>query len=378
MTPIHYTVNDSVPSLEYSDGSVSSGLDSHEDDTDKQKNSIAKGGVTTPFPWKLHEMLDDMDEKGDYSLVRWLPHGRAFMVHKPKEFVEKIMHKYFNQTKYASFQRQLNLYGFSRLCHGKDKGAYYHDCFVRGERDLCRNMIRQKIKGTKVRRSLSPEEEPDFYSAQYNTTRKISPLISSNKMSVPPSPVVTQKLVRRVSNPTPQPCNNNAPMPLGPHPSLLKPKPNHDGGKPPSKLQQRRTKKTRSPSKTVQVSKGGSVALPAAPFAPTPASAMPMVTLKNAAPSAVSNKPAEVSPSTSLVSLISETRRRTSSVSIPAVLPPLPPIRSLPCQPSVQTTMMPHHEGRMAKHSPPIKGGDLLFFEGQPFRYLEHIEELRF
>lgn len=67
--------------------------------SDKDQKSIAKGGVTTPFPWKLHNMLDDMADKGEHSVVTWQPHGRAFMVHKPKVFVEDIMHHYFNQTK---------------------------------------------------------------------------------------------------------------------------------------------------------------------------------------------------------------------------------------------------------------------------------------
>ena len=107
-------------------------------------------------------MLDAMD-KGDKSIVCWQPHGRAFRVPKPKDFVQQVMSHFFNQTKYASFQRQLNLYGFSRLTHGPDKGAYYHNCFVRGKRHLCKGMIRQKIKGTKVRKSLSPEDEPNFY-----------------------------------------------------------------------------------------------------------------------------------------------------------------------------------------------------------------------
>jgi len=103
-------------------------------DSNDRGRSIAKGGVTTPFPWKLHIMLDAMDKAGDKSIVCWQPHGRAFMVHKPKEFVQDVMSHFFNQTKYASFQRQLNLYGFSRLTHGPDKGAYYHNCFVRSKR----------------------------------------------------------------------------------------------------------------------------------------------------------------------------------------------------------------------------------------------------
>jgi len=134
--------------------------------TNGQGRAIAKGGVLTPFPWKLHMMLDAMDETRDTSIVCWLPHGKAFMVHKPKSFVEEVMPFHFHQTKYASFQRQLNLYGFSRLTHGPDKGAYYHRLFVRGQRDLCKGMVRQKIKGTKVRKTIAPEAEPNFYNEE--------------------------------------------------------------------------------------------------------------------------------------------------------------------------------------------------------------------
>ncbi|VEU42774.1 unnamed protein product [Pseudo-nitzschia multistriata] len=39
------------------------------DDQNDRGRSIAKGGVTTPFPWKLHIMLDTMDETGEKSIV---------------------------------------------------------------------------------------------------------------------------------------------------------------------------------------------------------------------------------------------------------------------------------------------------------------------
>jgi hypothetical protein len=61
------------------------------------------GGVTQPFPEKLHEMLDNVNEP---NMVGWLPHGRAFIVRKPKEFTSQIMPKFFRQTKLTSFQRQ--------------------------------------------------------------------------------------------------------------------------------------------------------------------------------------------------------------------------------------------------------------------------------
>lgn len=105
------------------------------------------GGVTKPFPEKLHEMLES--ESADASpIVSWLPHGRAFIVRKPKQFTTQTMPKYFRQTKLTSFQRQLNLYGFRRITRGTDAGAYYHELFLRGRLQLCMKMVRQKVKGT--------------------------------------------------------------------------------------------------------------------------------------------------------------------------------------------------------------------------------------
>jgi hypothetical protein len=46
------------------------------------------GGVTQPFPEKLHTMLENVE---DTSIVSWLPHGRAFLVRKPSEFTSQIM-----------------------------------------------------------------------------------------------------------------------------------------------------------------------------------------------------------------------------------------------------------------------------------------------
>jgi len=106
------------------------------------------------FPFKLHRLLEDAEKNGRWSpIVSWTPSGKAFKIHKPKEFAALVMPRYFDQTKYRSFQRQLYIYGFVR----KDKsssspkdelGAYAHELFVRGSAELCLNMSRKKVKGT--------------------------------------------------------------------------------------------------------------------------------------------------------------------------------------------------------------------------------------
>jgi HSF-type DNA-binding len=54
------------------------------------------GGVTQPFPEKLHEMLlsEAGGDNNPSAIVAWLPHGRGFIVRRPKEFTTEIMPKY--------------------------------------------------------------------------------------------------------------------------------------------------------------------------------------------------------------------------------------------------------------------------------------------
>eukprot|EP00980_Cylindrotheca_fusiformis_P009314 scaffold2044_cov206-Cylindrotheca_fusiformis.AAC.6 len=123
-----------------------------------------RGGVHCPFPILLHRMMEDAKAKDFEGIVSWQPHGRSFLIHKPRDFVKSILPKYFKHSKMASFQRQLSLYGFKRLTQeGPDRGAYYHEAFLRGREFICSNIRRTRIKGTWIRTSSSPSEEPNFY-----------------------------------------------------------------------------------------------------------------------------------------------------------------------------------------------------------------------
>jgi hypothetical protein len=135
---------------------------SHDSRSWYQEEHPARGGVTTPFPLKLHEMLENAQAEGHEHIVSWQPHGRCVVVHKPKEFVE-LLPDYFKLSKIASFQRQLNLYGFQRLTRGRDRGGYYHELFLKGRTFLAHNIHRIKVKGTVVRARSNPEQEPNFW-----------------------------------------------------------------------------------------------------------------------------------------------------------------------------------------------------------------------
>ena len=109
-------------------------------------------------------MLTKVEEEGNEHIVSWQPHGRCFLVRDNIKFVENVLPRYFSQKKLASFQRQLNLYGFRRITAGTDKGSYYHECFLRGKEFLIKRISRHKIKGTGARLPGNPDQEPNFYS----------------------------------------------------------------------------------------------------------------------------------------------------------------------------------------------------------------------
>ncbi len=76
--------------------------------------------IKLPFPWKLHRLLEDVEKDGNAHIVSWLPDGKGFKVHKPREFRENIMKAYFNQTRFKSFIRQVSHSKFSTssmLCY---------------------------------------------------------------------------------------------------------------------------------------------------------------------------------------------------------------------------------------------------------------------
>ncbi len=106
--------------------------------------SLHSTDANEKFPLKLYRMLEDAESCGDDNIVSFLSDGKAFLIHKLDEFVSKIMPKYFNATRVASFQRQLNLYGFRRITEGKNRGGYFHELFMKGRKGLCTKIRRKK------------------------------------------------------------------------------------------------------------------------------------------------------------------------------------------------------------------------------------------
>ena len=94
------------------------------------------------FPVKLYMMLENAQPRGYQDIVSWVQDGTAFKVHDHDRFVAHVMPLYFNQSKYESFRRQLNLYRFHRVAKGKDRGIVSHPLLRAGAKSKCRNIQR--------------------------------------------------------------------------------------------------------------------------------------------------------------------------------------------------------------------------------------------
>jgi len=124
--------------------------------TEQGKGKRTKSNAET-FPKKLHKIVERSEIDGYSDIICWLPHGRAFRIHDTKRFISDILSKYFYLSQFASFKRQLNIYSFRKIVlDGHDRGAYYHELFLRGRPGLCEGICRYKSL------SSSFASEPNF------------------------------------------------------------------------------------------------------------------------------------------------------------------------------------------------------------------------
>lgn len=163
--------------------SSSSSKTSLQSDHHQQQEQQQAGNQSVLFPWKLHEMLQNSNKDNKEGVVSWLPDGKAFKVHNVPDFVKAILPLYFKQTKYKSFQRQLNLWGFERLTNGPMKGAYFHPNFLRDHPEWCKHLTRQRAKKAGSNSSSAPSSPAAAAKSSVQGTSKGAARLLSSSMA---------------------------------------------------------------------------------------------------------------------------------------------------------------------------------------------------
>lgn len=123
--------------------------DDEESKKPSPKRSSSPASSREIFPQRLMQILADTSLT---DVVSWLPHGRSFVIIRPDVFSERVLPQYFpstdsrSSTKYPSFTRKLNRWGFRQATRGPDTGAFHHPLFRRDEAQLCLDMVCQKSR----------------------------------------------------------------------------------------------------------------------------------------------------------------------------------------------------------------------------------------
>ncbi|KAG4110063.1 hypothetical protein ERO13_D13G026300v2 [Gossypium hirsutum] len=106
-----------------------------------------------PFLKKCYEMVDD--ESTD-AIISWSQNNDSFIIWDMTEFSVHLLPKFFKHSNFSSFIRQLNIYGFRKI--DTDRWEFANDGFVRGQKDLLKNIARRKHSpGSEQRKPLQQQ-----------------------------------------------------------------------------------------------------------------------------------------------------------------------------------------------------------------------------
>lgn len=137
----------------------------------KTTKTVNKNQVEVPiFLRKTYHMIDTCDSK----VASWSDDGETFIVKQPKIFESTIIPQFFKHSKFSSFVRQLNFYGFRKIKYSDtikidaqleaETANYWrfrHEHFLRGRPELLMEIKRSnsqsqektdvKVKGVEAK-----------------------------------------------------------------------------------------------------------------------------------------------------------------------------------------------------------------------------------
>lgn len=150
--------SENAPARESSPDSATSAADQAKSNDDLDGLGLSNEGgerggsqhhPVAEFLYQLTKMLTDDNSE----IIEWVD-GRI-KVHHPERLEGEVLHKYFRHSKFASFQRQLNYFGFRKIA-GKGKMSpcsYVNESATSDIRSLL--LIKRKTNGSAARKAMA-------------------------------------------------------------------------------------------------------------------------------------------------------------------------------------------------------------------------------
>ncbi|KAK5311645.1 Heat shock transcription factor [Exophiala xenobiotica] len=135
-----------------------------------KRDAQAKRKQIPPFVQKLNSFLED---GRNTELIRWSDDGNSFIVLDEDEFAKTLIPELFKHNNYASFVRQLNMYGFHKKVglsdnsmraserKNKSPSEYSNPYFRRGHPDLLWLIQKPKNVSGPASKRKKTESEPN-------------------------------------------------------------------------------------------------------------------------------------------------------------------------------------------------------------------------
>jgi heat shock transcription factor 1 len=155
----------------------------------QQQNQPSQTAITA-FLAKLWALVNDPSCD---DLIAWDPSGGSFHVYDQSRFAREILPRYFKHNNFASFIRQLNMYGFRKIStieHGslkneRDDIEFAHPSFIRGH-DTLLELIKRRAPDNqqKINLPLTKSELPSLTTISSSSS---DALVSTNCVDTKPS-----------------------------------------------------------------------------------------------------------------------------------------------------------------------------------------------
>lgn len=155
--------------------------------------------VKQNFVYKLFMVLEN---SANSNTIDWSPVGTSFIIKDIHHFSNSILPETFRHSKYMSFVRQLNMYGFIKVNRNAnfdddEPREFFHAKFIRGRKDLLPSIVRKTntkqlnlLNGNNSSSTMSENSTQRRFRANPDHTRTLSNSGSSGSSGNSPPQIV--------------------------------------------------------------------------------------------------------------------------------------------------------------------------------------------